>query len=99
MDLVEFVGCEVIEGAVEPALVKPFGPTHREELDIVDGLQRAAQERALIRYRLGLNNPIVGFANSFVGILASFDRSCNTLAHERSRERDRGVPASLPASL
>ena len=54
VDLLEFIWCEVIEGAVQSALVEPVDPPHRGKLDIVDGLHRAVQERASLRYRLGL---------------------------------------------
>lgn len=41
----------------EAALVEPVDPSHRGELDIVDGLERAVQERASLRYCLGLEQP------------------------------------------
>ena len=76
----------------EAALVEPVDPSHRGELDIVDGLERAVQERASLRYSLGLEQPNCALGQRIVlHIPDAADRCRNPLERKRFRERDRRV--------
>jgi hypothetical protein len=49
-----FLGWDVVEAAVQSAVVEPVDPFHRCVLDVVDDAQRARQERAATTDGFGL---------------------------------------------
>jgi hypothetical protein len=57
---------DVIEQAVQPAGVVPVDPLHRGVLDVVDGFQRASQERAVTADGFGLVQPDRGLGQCVV---------------------------------
>ena len=58
------LGRDVVEPAVQAAIVVPVDPLHRRVLDVVDRAQRARQERLAATDGFGLNNPIVVSASA-----------------------------------
>jgi hypothetical protein len=57
---------DIIEQAVQPAGVVPVDPLRRGVLDVVDGFQRASQERAVTAYGFGLVQPDRGLGQSVI---------------------------------
>ena len=74
----------------EAALVEPVDPSHRGELDIVDGLERAVQERASLRYCLGLEQPNCALGQRIVVRIPDAADRCRPL------ERRSSAPDSSP---
>src|SRR4051812_6212246 len=87
-----FFGRNVVELAVQPAVVEPIDPLHRGVFHVVEGAQRAAEERATATDSFGLEQPNRGLRQSVViGVADAADRCRNTFQYKGFSERDRRV--------